>query len=177
MAAVLQPDTALEAAGARRVDGELVPCRLGAQVMSVSFHGDGRVQFTGNWSGPEPAHRWSVGPSSGLAFARAALPGDGPFWLEIEGQGHVYPPRLPTRPLDVLVNGAPAGHFDVIGRARYFCHVTTEMLASRDDVALTFLHPVCPSPRQMGAGEDDRPLGFGFEKLIFYKAVRWVSAA
>jgi len=154
---------------AARVDGEMVPRRFGPEKLSLSFQDDGRVHYFGGWSGPEPTHRWSLGASSGLCFARAALPEGKAFWLEIVGQGHVYPPRLPTRPLDVLVNGVPAGHFDVIGRARYFCLVTPEMFAT-SAVTLTFLHPVCPSPRVMGAGDDDRPLGFGFEKLAFYAA-------
>ena len=203
MAVVLQPETR----SARRVDGEMLPGRLGAEVLRLPLQADGLehdpillnqesgsdhalalcfgehfnptrdpirsdnalVLTSGGWSAPEPTHRWSLGPSSGLRFARSRLPRGMAFWLEIEGQGHVYPPELPTRPLDVLVNGKPAGRFDVIGRARYFCLIPAEMLGDSDDVALTFLHPVCPSPRQMGVGEDDRPLGFGFERLVFYK--------
>jgi hypothetical protein len=163
---ILRPDAGLAA----KVDGEMVPRRLGRERLSISFLDDGTVQYIGGWSGPEPTHRWSLGAASGLRFAREALADGGACWLEIEGQGHVYPDRLPTRPLDVLVNGMPAGHFEVIGRARYFCLVTPEMLAAGDAVTLTFLHPVCPSPHAMGAGEDDRPLGFGFERLAFYAA-------
>jgi hypothetical protein len=167
MAVVLQPETR----SARQVDGEMLPSQLGAEVLCVPFQEDGPVHTTGRWSASEPTHRWSLGPSSGLRFARSRLPSGTAFWLEIEGQGHVYPPEMPTRPLHVLVNGVPAGHFDVIGRARYFCLVAAEMLADSDDVALTFLHPVCPSPRQMGAGEDDRALGFGFEKITFHAVI------
>ncbi len=163
---LLQPDRGW----ASLVDGERVPRRLGPETLNVSFRDDRTVRYTGGWSGSEPTHRWSLGPWSGLSFAREALPDGAAFWLEIEGQGHVYPPSLPTRPLEVVVNGVPAGHFAVIGRARYFCLVTADMLAGSDDVTLTFLHPVCPSPRDMGAGEDDRKLGFGFEKLAFYLA-------
>ncbi len=167
IAALIRPDSD----SARNVDGEMVPARLGAEVLSVSFQDDGIVQFIGDWSSPEPTHRWSLGPSSRLRFARNTLPPGRAFWMEIEGQGHVYPPHLPTRPLDILLNGSSIGHFDVIGRARYFCHVKPDVLDASNDLTLTFLHPVCPSPRMMGGGEDDRPLGFGFEKLVFYAAV------
>jgi hypothetical protein len=161
---------AWEETGTCTVDGEVLPRRLGATLLSLSFaqteHFDAEV--TGTWSAPEPSHRWSLGESSGLTISRAGLPSDVPLWLEIEGQGHVYPPRLPTRPLKILLGGQLAGSFDVIGRARYICRLTPAMLAGEGPIALTFLHPICPSPRMMGAGADDRPLGFGFEKLVVY---------
>ena len=154
------------------VDGELLPRRLGDAVLRLSFAQDGvfAAAVTGTWSAPEPSHRWSLGEASGLTISKASLPSAAPLWLEIEGQGHVYPQQLPTRPLKILVGGQLAGSFDVIGRARYVCRLTPAMLTGDGPITLTFLHPVCPSPRMMGAGADDRPLGFGFEKLVLYAA-------
>ena len=76
----------------------------------------------------------------------------------------MYPPHLPTRPLTVLANGAEIGQFEVVGRTRLFCPVP----AVAGPLVLTFVHPICPSPSMMGAGADDRPLGFGFEKVCLY---------
>jgi hypothetical protein len=150
------------------VDGEAMPRSYGERLLSISFTTDENAVFTGAWSAPESAHRWSLGESSGLRIARGRLPRNAAIWLEIEGQGHVYPPHLPTRPLRIMVNGVRAGDFDVIGRARYACRLSPDMLGGGSEITLDFLHPVCPSPRMMGAGDDDRRLGFGFEKLTFY---------
>jgi hypothetical protein len=142
------------------VDGEAMPRRLGPQILRIDFGQSGNsARFTtGAWSDPEPTHRWSLGPSSGLSLPEG-LPD---AWAEIEGQGAIHPPHLPTRPFTVVVDGKEAGAFEVIGRTRIFCRVPAEA------GTLTFLHPICPSPRQMGAGPDDRPLGFGFESVTLY---------
>jgi len=155
------------------VDGEAMPRRLGRALLSYSFGAGGNVpqSLTGAWSAAEPTHRWSLGPVSGVTLPRDRLAGDGPFWLEIAGQGHVYPPHLPTRPLQILASGIDLGRFDVIGRTAIFCRIPRAALAGGGDLPLTFVHPVCPSPRAMGAGEDDRALGFGFERICLYSAV------
>jgi hypothetical protein len=156
------------------VDGELLPRRLGRMHLELGFGLDAQknpAEVSGAWSPPEANHRWSLGPGSDLSIARKNFPQAGGAWLEIEGQGHVYPPILPTRPLSVRVNGQVVGCFDVIGRTRLFCRIPAEALDGHDPVLIEFLHPVCPSPCAMGAGEDYRPLGFGFEALrIFARA-------
>jgi hypothetical protein len=154
------------------VDGEWVPRRIGALLLDFDFADGGNAEaiVAGEWSAPEDTHRWSLGASSGCAFSRETLPRGASFWLEIAGQGHVYPPHLPTRPFSVLVNDVEAGSFEVIGRTRLFCRLTPEMLGAADMVSLTFHHPICPSPRAMGAGADDRPLGFGFETMRVFAA-------
>ncbi len=145
------------------VDGEAMPGRLGGEMLRISFGRDGNAAafIRGEWAEPEATHRWSIGASSALA-----VPGPvAACWLAIEGQGHVYPPHLPTRPLVVTANGVELARFEVIGRTRLFCPIP----ATSGMLVLTFLHPICPSPRMMGAGPDDRPLGFGFEQVNLYE--------
>jgi hypothetical protein len=135
-----------------------MPRRVGACLAEWHFGTDGNATpyVRGDWSGPEPGLQWSLGPASSLALPDAP----GAAWLEIEGQGHVYP-DLPTRPLSVAVDRRELGSFEVIGRTRLFCPWP-------GGGEVTFRHPVCPSPRDMGAGTDDRALGFGFEALRLY---------
>jgi hypothetical protein len=142
------------------VDGEWMPRHLGAKCLHIRFAQGGNSDrfITGAWSDAEPTHRWSLGPLSTLTLP----PGLPEGWLEIEGQGAVHPPHLPTRPFTVLADGKEAGIFEVIGRTRLFCRVPAAT------ATLSFHHPLCPSPRQMGAGADDRPLGFGFESVCLY---------
>jgi hypothetical protein len=168
IAAVLRP-----VADEAEVDGECLARRLGRLHLELGFGSTAKnaAEVSGAWSPPEPNHRWSLGPASDFSIPRTKFPAAGGAWLEIEGQGHVYPPVLATRPLSVRVNGQVIGRFDVIGRTRLFCRVPEAALEGSDPVKIEFLHPVCPSPCAMGAGEDFRPLGFGFETLrIFARA-------
>jgi hypothetical protein len=158
-------DAAIEAvqlapADAVVVDGETLPRRLGACLFELRFGTGGNAgpHLGGDWSGPEPGLQWSLGPACAVSLPAVR----GAAWLEIEGQGHVYP-HLPTRPLAVTEGDREIGRFDVIGHTRLFCKL-------EKGTKLTFHHPVCPSPRAMGAGSDDRPLGFGFETLRLYAA-------
>jgi hypothetical protein len=152
--AVLRP-----AAETVTIDGEILPRRVGACLVELRFGrlGNAAAQLRGEWSGAEAGLTWSLGDAARLLLPAAR----GAAWLEIEGQGHVYP-HLPTRPLAVEAGGETIGRFEVIGRTRLMCRLPRDLPAGAE---LTFRHPVCPSPRMMGGGADDRPLGFGFESL------------
>ena len=149
------------------IDGELMPRRLRAPLLSLSFAQDGifPAEVTGTWSAPEPSHRWSLGESSGLTISRANLTSTAPLWLEIEGQRPCLSAVLAhASPQDS--GGRPAGRqfrCDRPGQIYLPAH-TPQCWAATAPSHSPFLHPVCPSPRMMGASADDRPLGFGFEK-------------
>jgi hypothetical protein len=151
------------------VDGQVMPRRLGKERLHVFFGKGGNAAscLNGSWSEPEATHTWSLGAKSEIVVPRNLLPPGKAFWMTIEGQGHVYPPHLPTRPMTVLIDGSEAGHFDLISLVRLFVRVHL----SHAPLRITFRHPICPSPRMMGRVEHDRPLGFGFESIRFYEVI------
>jgi hypothetical protein len=165
MQAAMQPETPDVV-----VDTEAMPRRLGPERLHLLFGQGGNAApcLRGDWSAPEPAHTWSLGPTSEIVIPASLLSPGEAYWLAIEGQGHVYPPHLPTRPVTVRINGHAAQSFDLIGRTRLFCQVP----ATAAPLVLALHHPVCPSPRSMGAGADDRALGFGFESIRFYSKAK-----
>jgi len=154
------------------VDGEAMPRRSGENFLSLDFGAGGNAAryCRSGWAAAEAGHTWSVGPCSTLVLPRDLLP-EGAFWIEIEGMGHVHPPHLPTRPLTVVVDGQDAGSFDVIGDVRLFFLAPGSLAlgslapGGSGEMIIEFRHPLCPSPRMLGTGDDDRPLGFGFRRL------------
>jgi hypothetical protein len=131
--------------------------RFGVKGNATPFQKDG-------FASPEAEWTWSVGKSCVLEIPPFALPA-ADFWLEIAGIGYTAAPYLVSRPLSVVVNDVLRADFEIDDLTRLHVGVPGVVLSARDGMKIVFHHPVCPSPLDIGAGQDARALGFRFEYL------------
>jgi len=148
------------------VAGRMLARAPGAVVWRLAFGVDGDADACVNseFSPPEGAFRWSLGPVSRLRVAGFVAPAQD-CWLEVKGIGFVARPHLMSRPLGVSINGVSLGEFDTDELTHVYFPAPASVLTRQSDLVIEFHHPVCPSPAVMGVSTDGRALGFMFEMV------------
>jgi hypothetical protein len=133
--------------------------------LSVSFDDKGNAAdfILDGWSFQEATHIWTLGHSSGIAFAP---PIDGNrYTLELLLWPFTVFNRHPEQRLDVLVNDENIGTFFV--RQQVYLKCRLPLLEPNKDGKATvrFLHPDAARPSDFQLGDDARLLSFAFKKL------------
>jgi hypothetical protein len=148
------------------VAGRNIARRMGGSLLTIAFGSNGNAGAypCQGFSGPEPGHAWSIGPSSRLSLSAVPVPQED-CWLDIYGVGYAAPPRLPETELAIEVNGVRLARFDVSELTRLQVLVPRDVLARRKTIELIFHHPICPPLNSVSDASDDRPLGFCFRSL------------
>lgn len=122
---------------------------------AASFFGIG-------WDAPEGDFRWALGPEAELFFRRAGRPG--PLLLRILGFSHEHPGGAPQR-LEVALNGRPVGTLDIGSGPESWRTIVLEARAQQTLNVVRLGFPDAASPRALGQGDDERPLGFAVRSL------------
>ena len=154
------------------VDGQQIARAPGRILLRISFAENGNASAYANsaFAPPEGQRSWSLGASCMLVIPKIEVP-RGAFWIEMRGEGIVAPPHLVSRPLLLLVDGVPAGAWDLEELVHIHAFVGDALQRKAGNMVLEFRHPICPSPSSLGKPSgDERPLGFMFE----YVALRAV---
>ncbi|HWB52372.1 MAG TPA: hypothetical protein VG651_24930 [Stellaceae bacterium] len=118
------------------------------------------------WSRPEPRHTWTLGRDSTLELPRPLRPGT--YCLAIELGPFVWQGKLSVQRLTVLVNGSQVAAFDLREMRRIECVIPWPILAPRDQVAVTFVHPDAAKPSDIKGVPDHREIALAFERLHFF---------
>ena len=169
LAAGLQAVAAAQRSGAARthIGSYLAVRRPGEVLLDVNFSaaaGNADAYACQGFAEPEVRGTWSVGPRSSVRLP----PVPGAALLEICGTGFVRPPYLVAKPFAVSLNGERVAEWAVGEAAALFVEIPPHM--AHGALLVGFEHPVCPSPKAMGASDDDRALGFQFQTLRVRKA-------
>jgi len=152
--------------GAPVVAGRMLARAPGGVVWRIRFgvQGDAGPHLASEFSAPEGAFTWSVGPVARLRVNGFVAPAHD-CWLEVKGVGFVARPHLVSRPLAVSVNGVFLGEYDIDELTHLYFPAPAAVLGRSADLEIAFYHKVCPSPRDMGVSGDGRALGFMFEMV------------
>jgi hypothetical protein len=128
-----------------------LPTSTGAE--GVAALGDG-------WGLPEPWGVWSIGPDAVLVLRIPSQLADQPLRLTLWAQR--FPSRSGDARVDVRVNGAAAGGWNVGTTEAVPLQVTLPPQPELDAAVLVQFHIVDPtSPRDIGKSNDARTLGLG----------------
>ncbi len=141
----------------RAVDYFLLRGRMPAWAGEASGPGAATFYLPQGWGDQEDWGRWSIGPRSRLRFVPA--PGlAGREHLALYLQGRYYGPPEATQ---LRLNGQSLGACDLTD-----CRVPLPAGALRAPwVELELLHTRPLRPRDLGEGDDDRPIKFGLEQI------------
>jgi hypothetical protein len=153
------------------IAGISTPRTVGPPVGALTF-GEGagwRPSTEDGWATPEREHVWSIGPKSSVRLEIAKFFED-TLWLELKGISFVCPPAMPFKPLTVEINGYPLGTRFIQDGFHEFFEVPRRFIGEVRSVVVSFFHPVCPSPEQVGASDDLRQLGFGFSFIALRRS-------
>jgi hypothetical protein len=108
---------------------------------------------------------WSVGHRSG--FVLPAPKGNGRVGLELSLEPFLWPPALRYQRLRVGVNGTLIGERRLGGKLDWWLDVPEE--AAQGNLRLVLECPDAATPRSLGAGADDRILGFALSRAALYR--------
>ncbi|HTZ69410.1 MAG TPA: glycosyltransferase family 61 protein [Acetobacteraceae bacterium] len=152
--------------GGVRFGKSVLPRRLGRELFALTFGTGGTAakHKRDGWSFVEREHTWSVATGCGLEVYFERLPKIG-LWLEAEGFSIAN--RL--KAISLSVNGEDCGERSADGQSRLCWFVPPAALARKNPASIRFTHEDSPSPKSLGLSEDDRPLGFGFVRLSFFR--------
>lgn len=114
------------------------------------------------WSAPEPAFRWTDGPTAQVAFSLDRVQ---PLVLQMELQPFVAPPELPQQRIAIDVNGHRLGRLDLSAPGVRSVTVPAAVLRTANVLQLGL--PDAQSPASLLGSSDARRLGV---------AVRWIRA-
>ncbi len=150
--------------GDRVIAGETIIAGTGVVVTDLSFRagGNGLPCLREGWAEPEAGHIWSLACCSRLELPRRA---EGELLLELEGFGLVVEPFLPLRPLRLYVNGLEIGQTTFGRELHWLAVVPAAVLGAATSFSVEVHCPIAASPRALGLGEDDRPLGVALVRL------------
>jgi hypothetical protein len=139
--------------------------RLSHKKLELTFGTEGNASdYTGHgWSFPEATHTWSTGPVSTVHLADIESEGD--MVLELDVVALIMKPGLIGRPIEIAIEGVHIGGAMVEGFETLSFVIPADLIAGRTSVEITFVHPICMSPRMTGHGTDDRDTAISFRAL------------
>ncbi len=136
--------------------------------LDFGLAGNARGYLGDGWSGPEPAHVWSVGERSLLHLPPLKRPGR--YCLEIEGSGIVARPFVQAQRLSVRVNGVLAAELSVANHVTLAIPVPAAAIEPSRPLTIEFLHPCHLVPAEHGISNDPRALAVAFARLRLIRA-------
>ncbi len=134
----------------------------GTQVDLTSRESDQFLWF--GWSGPEPGFRWTAAREATIIFA-LDRPSD--LLLRIKAGPFLAPGKLERQVVEVRLNRQMVGTL-VLSEARQkdlSLMLPAQALGGQN--ILSFALPEASSPRKLGVGYDERPLGIAVKSIIF----------
>jgi len=119
----------------------------------------------GGWSGPEAGISWNDGTKAELAFPM--LPPKGPVVMELFAKPFLVDGKVDRQRLRVLVNGQPAGEITLIKPdfQEIVVEIPANLFGASGAAALSLETPDAASPREIGAGPDQRRLAIAVKTL------------
>ena len=118
--------------------------------------------FGQGWDAPERDFRWALGPEAELFFQHTEP--TRPLLLRILGFPNEHPGGA-RQVLNVDLNGSAMGTLDVGRGPAAWRAVRLEASALRPQNVVRLAFPDAASPRALGQGDDERPLGFAVSAL------------
>jgi hypothetical protein len=138
--------------------------RLGERIDLSRFGKYSKVYLGGGWSVPENWGVWSLDKRASLTLP---LPAQTPKRLIIDTQAFIGGSQT-SQDVEILVNGVP--QVKVTLNKRFGNEIEVPLPASAlnsERLKLDFLFPTAVSPKSLGIGIDERPLGIGLEALRY----------
>jgi hypothetical protein len=138
--------------------------RLGERIDLSRFGKYSKVYLGGGWSVPENWGVWSLDKKASLTFP---LPAQTPKKLIIDAQAFIGGSQT-SQEVEILVNGVPQVKVNLNKRFGNEIEVPLPAYAlNSEKLKLDFLFPTAVSPKSLGIGIDDRPLGIGLQALRY----------
>lgn len=134
---------------------------LYGNVVKFALGGDWERHATTGWhrskKNPERDWVWSEGLAASMHFRVRRSPV--PIVLEMKMHGYTFPPRLPSQPTTVFVNGIKVADWEVAELTDYRATIPAEMVADDTLLVVDLLTPKATSPAHAGNSNDIRRLG------------------
>jgi hypothetical protein len=138
--------------------------RLGERIDLSRFGKYSKVYLGDSWSVPENWGVWSLDKKASLSLP---LPAQTPKKLIIDAQAFIGGSQT-SQDVEILVNGVP--QVKVTLNKRFGNEIEVPLSSSAlnsEKLKLDFLFPTAVSPKTLGIGIDERPLGIGLEALRY----------
>ena len=138
--------------------------RLGERIDLSRFGKYSKLYLGGGWSVPENWGVWSLDKKASLTLP---LPAQAPTKLIIDAQAFIGGSQN-SQDVEILINGVP--QVKVTLNKRFGNEIEVPLSASAlnsEKLKLDFLFPTAVSPKSLGIGIDERPLGIGLEALRY----------
>jgi hypothetical protein len=138
--------------------------RLGEHIDLSRFGKYPKVYLGGGWSVPENWGVWSLDKRASLTLP---LPAQTPKKLIINAQVFIGGSQT-SQDIEILVNGVPQVKATL--KKRFGNEIEVPLPASvlnSERLKVDFLFPTAVSPKTLGIGIDERPLGIGLEALRY----------
>jgi hypothetical protein len=138
--------------------------RLGERIDLSRFGKYSKVYLEGGWSVPENWGVWSLDKRASLSLP---LPAQTPKKLIIDAQAFIGGSQT-SQDIEILINGVPQVKTTLNKRFGNEIEVPLSSSAlNSEKLKLDFLFPTAVSPKTLGVGIDERPLGMGLEALRY----------
>lgn len=138
--------------------------RLGERIDLSRFGKYSKVYLGGGWSVPENWGVWSLDKKASLTLP---LPAQAPTKLIIDAQAFISGSQT-SQDVEILVNGVPQVKATL--NKRFGNEIEVPLPASAlnsERLKIDFLFSTAVSPKKLGIGIDERPLGIGLEALRY----------
>jgi hypothetical protein len=134
----------------------------------ISFaQGGNATRYQGpGWSHAEAEGTWTDGNSAKLSFALPASDKDIVFKATMSG--FTKAPELPTQSVEVFINGAQVGHWEIAVKGLVQLLIPAQAVRE-GNLQLEFKLAKATSPASLGISSDQRQLGLRFYDLELVK--------
>ena len=146
----------------------------GRRVMELTF-GSGEIGtfFTGDgWSSPEDGFVWTHSGESTIHLPPVHQQGTNPsnsYQLRFVAAPFTHGSILPSQRIGISLNGHDAGMTNAAGICVLVVAVPAGLAMTRAGITVTLRLPDAACPRDIGAGTDDRMLGFSLRRLMLVR--------
>jgi len=138
--------------------------RLGERIDLSRFGKYSKVYLGGGWSVPENWGVWSLNKKASITLP---LPAQTPKKLIIDAQAFIGGSQT-SQDVEILVNGVPQAKATLNKRFGNEIEVLlTASVLNSENLKVDFLFQSAVSPKSLGIGIDERPLGIGLEALRY----------
>ena len=146
----------------------------GRRLMELTF-GAGEIGsfFTGDgWSSPEDGFVWTHSGESTIHLPPVHQQGTNPadsYQLRIVAAPFTHGSILPSQRIGISLNGHDAGTANVTGICVLAVPIPAGLAMARPGITVTLRLPDAACPQDIGAGTDDRRLGFSLRRLMLVR--------
>jgi hypothetical protein len=120
--------------------------------------GGSEAYRTSGWSHTEQKFTWTEGNSAKLSLPIGKQSGS--LNLNVAMAAFTHPPKLPSQPVEVFVNGQKLAEWQVNSNpAGYSVAIPADTIKAGGTLEIEFRTPKAASPKSVGMSEDPRVLG------------------